>query len=188
MIQPRLLCIGDSLTEGYNVDAHVRWTNLLEDQLNIRVVNEGISGDTTAGILSRFYVSMNQHQPSHVIIMGGTNDVAFDIHTNFILANIKSMTRQARHFGATYIVGIPPAIYQKNDDSGTNMLSAKSFKEKLDKFRSELLAFAVHDKAPYIDFNISLTVADFLDDGVHPNETGHKIMMSTAVEVFRKLV
>lgn len=67
--------LGDSIT-----DDHQSWLEILRHLLNLRrpqhginVVNAGISGDTTAQIISRFLDIMHQ-QPDWVICMAGTND------------------------------------------------------------------------------------------------------------------
>ncbi|HKJ99099.1 MAG TPA: hypothetical protein VJ959_09270 [Desulfotignum sp.] len=50
----KIICHGDSLTRGSDIATPHTWTALLGNQLNIPVVNTGISGDTTAGMLARF--------------------------------------------------------------------------------------------------------------------------------------
>lgn len=68
MTKTKIVCIGDSLTEGYGLDKNMAWPALLQNRLNITVVNSGISGDTTSGMLARFYPDVIQHRPTHVII------------------------------------------------------------------------------------------------------------------------
>ena len=63
------------------------------------IINSGIGGDTSGGLLGRFYPDAIQHHPDMVIIMGGTNDLWWDLEINLILANIFTMTCQARHQG-----------------------------------------------------------------------------------------
>ena len=47
----KLICIGDSLTFGYGVRPSQRWTRLCAQETGGEIVNEGISGDTTGGML-----------------------------------------------------------------------------------------------------------------------------------------
>ena len=49
----KLICIGDSLTFGYGVRPFQRWTRLCAQETGWEIVNEGISGDTTGGMLVR---------------------------------------------------------------------------------------------------------------------------------------
>ena len=49
----KLICIGDSLTFGYGVHLSQRWTQLCAQETGWELVNEGINGDTTGGMLAR---------------------------------------------------------------------------------------------------------------------------------------
>lgn len=49
----KLICIGDSLTFGYGVHLSQRWTRLCAQETGWELVNEGINGDTTGGMLAR---------------------------------------------------------------------------------------------------------------------------------------
>ena len=77
-----IVCHGDSLTEGAEVEQSDTWPALAEKELNIRLVNSGISGDTTGGLLSRFYHDVIQYRPDILIIMAGTNDLWWDLSIN----------------------------------------------------------------------------------------------------------
>ena len=44
----RILCHGDSLTEGTDIEAAYRWPSLMQNALGAKVSNTGIGGDTTA--------------------------------------------------------------------------------------------------------------------------------------------
>jgi lysophospholipase L1-like esterase len=50
-----LVCHGDSLTAACEMDHRSTWPSLVESRLKINVINNGIGGDTTGGLLSRFY-------------------------------------------------------------------------------------------------------------------------------------
>lgn len=74
-----ILVLGDSLSAAYGIDTHLGWVNLLqqrisERQLSWRVINGSVTGDTTAGGLSRLPPLLEQHQPAIVIIELGSND------------------------------------------------------------------------------------------------------------------
>jgi lysophospholipase L1-like esterase len=49
-----LICHGDSLTEGAEVEPAYRWPALVANGLRITVANTGIGGDTTGGLNSSF--------------------------------------------------------------------------------------------------------------------------------------
>ncbi len=67
------VCHGDSLTEASELDRLSIGSSLVENRLKIKVINSSLGGDTTGGLLSRFYPGGVQHRPDFVLIMGGTN-------------------------------------------------------------------------------------------------------------------
>ena len=70
-----LICIGDSLTEGADIPAGHSWPELVGNALNMDVINGGIGGDTTTGMLARFHPEVVARKPALVFILGGTNDL-----------------------------------------------------------------------------------------------------------------
>ena len=76
-----ILVLGDSLTAGYELSVEQRWSTLLDARLSSeglpwRVVNAGVSGDTTAGGLTRLPELLETHHPVLVILALGANDGA----------------------------------------------------------------------------------------------------------------
>ena len=79
----KLICLGDSLTFGYGVRASQRWTHLCAQHTGWKIVNEGVSGDTTGGMLARLAARVLPELRSgsadelfqRILLMGGTNDV-----------------------------------------------------------------------------------------------------------------
>ncbi len=87
----KIICHGDSLTEGADIEPAYRWPSLLQNALGgIEVINTGIGGDSTAGLLSRFTADVVSHKPDTVILLGGTNDFWWDIPVNMVMANLYS--------------------------------------------------------------------------------------------------
>lgn len=179
----KLLCLGDSLTEGYEINLDVSWTNLLSKKLNIEVINCGISGDTTTGMLARCERLLLKHQPTHAIILGGTNDLWFGLKDEFILSNIHAMRRQAKHHNVESIIGIPTPTFNLNE---LNMIH-ENYSECIRSFRNSLVRYCEEDNQHYIDFGQSMITEHFLEDSVHPNEEGQKVMMSNAEQIILNL-
>ncbi len=70
-----IVCLGDSITAGYGLRAGENWTDLLQKKHpEIRLINRGISGDTTSGMLARFKRDVIREKPDDVMIFGGLND------------------------------------------------------------------------------------------------------------------
>lgn len=74
-----IACMGDSLTEGYLISEKSCWPSLLDKETGLKIINCGICGDTTGGMLARFYEMVIVPKPNYVIIMGGTNDIWYNL-------------------------------------------------------------------------------------------------------------
>jgi lysophospholipase L1-like esterase len=90
----KIVCHGDSLTEAGDAEKGYVWTALVENRLGIEMINSGIGGDTSGGLLGRFYADAIQHRPDMIIIVAGTNDLWWDLEINTIQANIYAMACQ----------------------------------------------------------------------------------------------
>lgn len=183
----KLSCMGDSLTNGHGLDPKLCWTNILAQKLNIEVTNHGISGDTTGGMVGRFNHMIQSEKPTHVFIMGGTNDLSFGLPDNLILSNIKTMTRQARHLDIPFIIGVPSTYYP--------IMEAKLYEINVDEFvvrlnglQSRIKQFIEIDECASIDFSYGLEQNHFLEDGIHPNADGQIIMAERAINVIRSMM
>ena len=171
----KIVCMGDSLTEGYGIHPNSSWPSLLGQ--HYEVINSGISGDTTAGMLSRFHPMVIDHQPTQVIIMGGTNDCSFNLPVDVVISNVMAMTKLARHHGIISIIGLPTRCFFDHPPEFNDLfLSLSSFVERLDIFREKLQKMATFKDLMVIDFSEGLKAEHFLPDGVHPNEVGHRMM------------
>lgn len=181
MNRENIVCIGDSLTAGYGVQTNQRWSHLLSRDLNSNIINSGISGDTTAGMLARFYEMAIKHKPTHIIITGGTNDLFLDLSNNIILSNILAMTRYASHHDIMPIIGIPTPFYNQGSTTDEHLfIDDFSVRKRIFSFQEILKQYALNDNHPIIDFTIDMTPDVFLKDGLHPNEKGHRIMAENA--------
>lgn len=177
----KLACLGDSLTAGFGVPQGTEWCSLLALELGIEIINRGISGDTTAGMLARLDTDVIVHKPSHLIIMGGTNDLSFDLTDGQIISNILAMTRRAKQSEIVAIIGIPtPFHHEMNPFIDDLFLNGQAFSQRIEGFQQKLKAFAKEDGLPIIDFAEGMVASLFLEDGVHPNAEGHRRMMENA--------
>lgn len=70
-----VIAFGDSLTAGVGAPAGQDYVSELEDLLNINIINQGVSGDTTADALQRLNRDVLRYDPSTVIVWLGGNDI-----------------------------------------------------------------------------------------------------------------
>lgn len=111
----KLICIGDSLTFGYGVHLSQRWTRLCAQETGWELVNEGINGDTTGGMLARMQGGvlaelreggLGADRP-YVLLMGGSNDVFYSGSDAAARGNMGAMIHQLFSVGVLPVVGIP---------------------------------------------------------------------------------
>lgn len=73
-----IVFLGNSITDG------AEWTELFDD---LNIINRGISGDISAGVINRIRSIVKQH-PKKIFLMIGTNDLARGISADSLIKNI----------------------------------------------------------------------------------------------------
>lgn len=88
-----LLVWGDSLSAAYGIPVEKGWVSLLQTKLGdtYKVVNGSISGETTAGGLTRLPEALKQHDPDYVLLELGANDGLRGIDLPTMRRNLEQM-------------------------------------------------------------------------------------------------
>lgn len=113
-----ILVFGDSLSAGYGLRAEQAWPPLLETRINqnggnVRVVNASVSGETTAGGLTRLPATLAEHKPTLVLLELGANDGLRGLPLDKAQQNLASMIKLIQATGArVHLIGmqIPPNL------------------------------------------------------------------------------
>lgn len=176
-----IAAIGDSITYGFPYTPERSWFNLAAKQLNIEYVNRGINGDTTSGMLERFYRHVLQHKQSHVIIMGGTNDAYAGMAVDDVLSNMQTMVELAVDNNITPIIGLPIPC----DDVDVERL-LQQYREQMCQYAADNNIEVIHFHRAMVDDSSSKIKEELYYDGVHPNEDGYRVMAGIALEFLRK--
>ena len=105
-----ILALGDSLTEGLGVDPDGNYPAQLEATLkemgysNVKVVNSGLSGETSTGLVNRLdWVA--QTKPDITILTIGANDAIRGIDVTTVEANIRTAVKRLQDNGSEVILG-----------------------------------------------------------------------------------
>lgn len=112
--EPRtVLVFGDSLSAGYGIRIEQAWPSLLQQKLgqDWRVVNASVSGETTAGGLTRLPAALKQHQPDFLLLELGANDGLRGLPVETARQNLTAMIELGRKAGAKVgliAVRLPP--------------------------------------------------------------------------------
>ncbi len=105
---PLVIFLGDSLTAGLGLDENQAYPALLDRELHqdgvaARVINAGVSGDTTAGGLARIGWLVRQH-PSLVVVGLGANDGLRGLPLAEVEANLRQIIQRSRAAGARVLL------------------------------------------------------------------------------------
>lgn len=163
-----VVALGDSLTAGLGVAAEEAWPALVDARLRregypYRVVNAGVSGDTTAGGLRRVDWVLRS-RPEVAVVALGANDGLRGLGTEAMEANLLAIVDRLRAGGARVLVvgmEVPPnygAAYAR-------------------AFRGVFVDVARRTGAALMPFLLDGVAADprlNQADGIHPNTAGHR--------------
>jgi len=157
-----IVFFGDSITEGYNVKEFFD---------EYRVVNSGISGNTTKDLINRIDSDLYDYNPSVVIIQIGTNDLRVSIKDEEIISNIKKIIKGIRknRKNASILV---ESIYPLNRDMDTEYWDGvnEDYNNKhIIKLNKDIKKLCKIEHIKYIDVYTSL-----LDDNKNLKEVYSK--------------
>ncbi|HSF44219.1 MAG TPA: arylesterase, partial [Thermoanaerobaculia bacterium] len=113
--EPLVIFLGDSLTAGLGLAENQAYPALLDRKLDeagnpVRVLNAGVSGDTTAGGLSRLDWLLSQ-KPDVLVVGLGANDGLRALPVEESEKNLREIVRRAKAAGARVLLlgmQIPP--------------------------------------------------------------------------------
>src|SRR5215210_3224817 len=185
--------LGDSITDDYQ-----SWLEILRHLLverrpesGIYLVNAGISGDTSSGLLGRL-LDILEGSPAWIITLIGTNDVAFvrDPPTKSLVSpeetgkNLRALRDLAETLSATRLVWItpPPAI----EDRANEVPAGQPVWRNADLAKVANLVREVAGEDPLVDlWEVFGEPADpklLLPDGLHPSLAGQRAIAAALVE------
>jgi acyl-CoA thioesterase-1 len=162
----RLLALGDSLTAGYNLPADAAFPAQLEKALreaglNVTAINAGVSGDTSAGALSRLDWSLAD-KPTHALVALGANDMLRGLSPENAQANIEKIVTKLQSAGVKVMLVGMLAAPNLGEDYGRRFNAL--YPALAEKYKLPLYPFFLDGVATRRDLT--------LDDGMHPNRAG----------------
>jgi acyl-CoA thioesterase-1 len=171
--RPVIVCFGDSLSAGYGVDAGLSYPDFLQKEIDrrgyaYRVVNLGISGDTTTGGLARIQSAI-RFKPAITILELGGNDGLRGIPLTATRANLDAMTKQLLAAGSRVVIAgmtLPPNYGPDYIREFEQLYVQLAAKYKLPRIRFLLEGVALLDGA----LNREL----MQPDGIHPTAKGNE--------------
>jgi acyl-CoA thioesterase-1 len=178
----RIVFLGDSLSAGFGLSESQAFPSLVEDRLRRRghpvdVVNAGVSGDTTAGGLSRVDWVLRS-EPSLLVVELGANDALRGQPLENTESNLREIVRRGRAAGArVLLLGMDvPTSYGPDYAGGFAEVYARIAEEE----RVELLPGFIRE--------VGLDPSLMMPDGLHPTAEGHRQLAETLVAAIEELI
>lgn len=167
-----VLCLGDSLTEGYGIDPSLAYPALLEARLHergyehVRVVNAGISGSTSASAITRLRWQMRA-KPDVLILELGANDGLRGVSVEDTRKNLEGAITLAKERGVRVLLAgmqMPP-----NYGPEYTREFRRIFTDIAERLTVPLIPFFLEGVAGRPRLN--------LPDGIHPTAEGYRIVV-----------
>jgi len=167
-----VLVVGDSISAGFGLDSSAGWVALLEKRLEQEglarpVINASISGDTSAGGLSRLPALLKTHQPAVVIIELGGNDGLRGQSPAQLQQNLARMVKLAKNSGATVLLlgmRLPPNYGKRYTQSFAGVYA--------DVAEQQQIAFV-----PFFLEGVGGVEGMMQADGIHPTARAQPLLL-----------
>jgi acyl-CoA thioesterase I len=199
-----IICFGDSLTAGFQsptqehpAGQETPYGLFLRERLgptvDIRV--SGICGELTGEMAMRFRRDVLDHQPGHVVILGGTNDLGWNARPSDIMRNLVKMYELARASGITPVPVTVPSV--RIDVTGGSPDADTWLGQHLERRRvlnAAIQEYAASKHLTCVDLftatadpETSQLAAPYSNDGLHLTTAGYRLLASLLCDhVFAK--
>jgi acyl-CoA thioesterase I len=179
-----ILFLGDSLTAGYGLPTSLAYPSLVQEKLefgghNYKVINAGVSGDTSAGGLHRIEYWLNDQIDIFVLALGANDGLrgipARETSQNLqqIISKVKLHSPHAKIIlSGMEIPDIVPGRYAQ-------------------EYRKLFRELALKNNISFIPFLLEGVIGQRhlnLPDGIHPNAEGHKLLAQHTWAVLQELL
>lgn len=170
-----ILALGDSLTAGYGLAEADGFVPRLDAALqemgrDVTVINAGVSGDTSAGGLTRIEWAL-QDRPSVMILELGANDMLRGIDPAATKANLEAIVVRAKEAGVTIVlVGM-----QSTENFGAD------YKQAFDSIYPDLARRHQLILMPFFLEGVAADPKLNQADGLHPNADGVGVIVRNAL-------
>jgi acyl-CoA thioesterase-1 len=182
--RPALIAFGDSLTAGYGIEVDEAWPAVLQARLDAggfqyRVVNAGVSGETTSGGLRRLPWVLDRNPAAELVVIAlGGNDGLRGVPVDVMMDNLGAMIREAEGRGLKVLlagVPAPPELGQDYEDG-----FAETFRQVAEAAGVPLLPSLLEGVAGVAALNQR--------DGIHPTAEGALRLAENAFGALKPLL
>ena len=210
----QIFCFGDSITYGaWDVD-NSGWANQLrayldrkqleDDDLYFLTYNLGIPGETTTGLVGRFLsetkVRIREERPEEniFILAYGANDSAvvlnqdnFRVDIEDFKKNLENVINQAKKFGSKIVIVNITPVDEELTANPVNMNKSR-LNQNIQTYNEAIKELVDNNNLYLVDVNSAFMSFDhrslFCEDGLHLNESGHKIIFDELLKVMKPII
>lgn len=178
----RVVFMGDSITDGWNLSRYFPGKPY---------VNRGISGQTTPQMLVRMYPDVIRLEPSAIIILAGTNDVARNTGPE-TLQMIEDNFRGMCELAARHNIKVVLCLLTPVSDYTKSKQTPHRPPADIIQLNGWLRSYAAEIHAQVADYYSALVDSRGMlkegssDDGLHPNARGYELMAPVAEVALEK--
>jgi lysophospholipase L1-like esterase len=188
-----IVCFGDSLTAGFQSPtadnpqgAETPYGRFLQELTgpSVRVSVSGICGELTGDMAMRFRSAVLIHQPTYVVILGGTNDLGWNAAPADIMRNLLTMYELSADAGIKPVPVTVPSI-RVGDDLRSEE-GRRWFTEHLDRrhrLNGLILRYAESKRLAVVDLFAATAepetqqlAARYSNDGLHLTTAGYRLL------------
>ncbi len=168
--RPRIVVLGDSLTAGLGLPVTGSYPSLLQERLDaggydFEVINAGVSGDTSAGGLSRLDWSLDGDVRILIVALGG-NDGLRGLPPGEMKRNLGEIIRRARERNIAVLLAGMESLTNMGPDYQRRFHDV--FPALAREHQVSFLPFLLEGVAGRADLNQS--------DGIHPTAEGARVI------------
>ena len=180
--RPVIVAFGDSLTAGYGLPESQSYTTLLQRRLDeksyaYRVVNAGVSGDTSAGGLRRLDWSLNG-DVKFMILELGANDGLRGLPVAEMKKNLAQIIEAAQKRNIIVVLAGMEAPPNLGTAYATQFRQA--FSDLAKQYKLPFVPFVLNGIGGHAELNQG--------DGLHPNAAGEKVMTENVWRLLEPLL
>ena len=179
-----IIFFGDSITAGYGLDPKSAYPEvvkgrLLKENMDVNVINAGLSGETTAGGATRISWILRQPVDIFVLELGGNDGLRglpleqTEKNIQLIIDKVKAKNPKVKIVVAG--MQVPPNLGEEYTTKFKNI-----FPRIVSKNKATLIPFLLQGVAGDEKLNLA--------DGIHPNVEGHRIVAENVLEVIRPML
>ncbi len=190
----RVYCLGDSMTYGYGVPRRETWVALTGAAAGYEMINAGVNGDTTSGMVARFCADVPQVKPDMALFMGGCNDIFLTGGDGIARCNMGALVQQSLARAVVPVICCPiPFEPQRVRGDWARLTDFHAAGETLRGYAAWLRQYAEIFRVTVLDFwsfFAALPAAQRTPlylDGLHLTAEGHRLMAELALKTLQKL-